>query len=93
MKKILILIATIAMFTSCDKYKYKAVYAVNDENNNVLFVDTVYAEGNEYSQLVLLVDGENYNLLKFSGGVESDLLIKTKQKVDIISFEQLKKVE
>ena len=92
MKKILILIA-LAMFTSCEKYNYKAVYSVKDENNNVLFVDTIYREGNEYAQLVLWVDNENYNKLKFNGGAESDLLIKTKQKVDIISFEQLKKVE
>ena len=43
MKKIsILLIAIIAMFTSCDKYNYKAVYAVSDENDNVLFVDTVY---------------------------------------------------
>lgn len=93
MKKILIFIATIAMFTSCVKYNYKAVYTVNDENDNVLFVDTVYAEGNKYAQLILRVDAENYNRLNFDKGFDSDLLIKTKQKVDIISFEQLNKVE
>lgn len=93
MKKILIFIATIAIFTSCDSYNYKAVYTVNDENDNVLFVDTVYAEGNKYAQLILRVDAENYNRLNFDNGVSSDLLLKTKQKVDIISFEQLNKVE
>lgn len=93
MKKILILIATIAMFTSCEKYNYKAVYSVKDENDNVLFVDTVYREGNENAQLYLWRDGENYNRLNFDGGFSSDLLIKTNRKVDIISFEQLKKVE
>ena len=93
MKKILIFIATIAMFTSCDIYNYKAVYTVNDENDNVLFVDTVYAEGNVYAKLILWVDAENYNKLNFDNGVSSELLLKTKQKVDIISFEQLNKVE
>lgn len=94
MKKIsILLIATIAMFTSCVKYNYKAVYSVKDENDNVLFVDTVYREGNEYSQLHLRLDVENYNMLKFDAGVESELLLKTKQKVEIISFEQLNKVE
>lgn len=92
MKKILILIA-LAMFTSCEKYNYKAVYSVKDENDNVLFVDTVYCEGTEYAQLYLWRDVENNNRLNFNGGFASDLLIKTKQKVDIISFEQLKKVE
>lgn len=94
MKKIsILLIATIAMFTSCVKYNYKAVYSVKNENDNVLFVDTVYHEGNEYSQLILRLDVENYNRLIFDGGVEDELLIKTKQKVEIISFEQLNKVE
>lgn len=93
MKKILILIAAMAMFTSCVKYNYKAVYSVNDENDNILFIDTVYAKGNEYSQLILWIDAENYNRLNFDAGFESDLLIKTKQKVDIISFEQLNKIE
>lgn len=94
MKKMLILlIATIAMFTSCDKYNYKAVYSVKDENDNVLFVDTVYAEGNEYAQLILWLDVENYSRLNFDKGFDSDLLLKTKQKVDIISFEQLNKVD
>lgn len=81
------------MFTSCDTYNYKAVYTVNDKNDNVLFVDTVYVEGDEYSQISLKTDAENYTRLYFDGGFESKLLIKTKQKVDIISFEQLKKVE
>ena len=93
MKKILILIATIAMFTSCEKYNYKAVYSVKDENDNVLFVDTVYAKGDEYTQLILWVDAENYNKLQINKGFASELLIKTKQKVDIITFEQLNKVE
>lgn len=93
MKKILIFIATIAMFTSCVKYNYKAVYSVKDENDNVLFVDTVYGEGNEYAQLILWMDAENYSRLNFDKGCSSDLLLKTKQKVDIISFEQLNKVE
>ena len=93
MKKILIFIATIAMFTSCVKYNYKAVYSVKDENDNVLFIDTVYAKGDEYAQLILWVDAENYNKLKINKGFDSELLIKTKQKVDIISFEQLNKVE
>lgn len=93
MKKILIFIATIAMFTSCVKYNYEAVYSVKDENDNVLFVDTVYAEGNEYAKLILWVDAENYYRLNFDNGVSSDLLVMTKQKVDIISFEQLNKVD
>ena len=93
MKKILILIAIIAMFTSCVKYNYKAVYSVKDENDNVLFVDTVYAEGNEYAQLILWMDVENYYRLNFDKGFSSDLLLKTKQKVNIISFEQLNIVE
>lgn len=93
MKKILIFIATIAMFTSCVKYNYEVVYSVKDENDNVMFVDTVYAEGDEYAQLILRVDAENYNKLKINKGFASELLIKTKQKVDIISFEQLNKVE
>jgi hypothetical protein len=93
MKKILIFIATVLLFVSCDSYKYKAVYSVKDENDNVLFVDTVYAEGNDYSKLVLSVDCENYYRLNFNGGFESKILLKTKQKVDIISFEQLNKVE
>ena len=93
MKKILIFIATIAMFTSCVKYNYKAVYSVKDENDNVLFVDTVYAEGTEYVQLILWVDAEKYSRLNFDKGFSSDLLLKTKQKVDIISFEQLNKVD
>lgn len=92
MKKILILIATIAMFTSCEKYKYKAVYSVKDENDNVLYVDTVYCEGTENARLCLFKDVEN-NMLNFDGGFAFDLLVKTKQKVDIISFEQLNKVE
>ena len=86
-------IATVLLFVSCDSYKYKSVYSVKDENDNVLFVDTVYAEGNKYAQLILRVDAENYNRLNFDKGFDSDLLIKTKQKVDIISFEQLNKVE
>lgn len=53
MKKILILIATIAMFTSCEKYNYKAVYSVKDENDNLLFVDTVYREGSDNAKLYL----------------------------------------
>jgi hypothetical protein len=94
MKKIsILLIAIIAIFTSCDSYNYKAVYTVNDENDNILFVDTVYAEGNEYAKLILWVDAENYSKLNFDNGISSDLLLKTKQKVDIISFEQLNKVE
>ena len=94
MKKIsILLIAIIAIFTSCDKYNYKAVYAVSDENDNVLFVDTVYAEGNKYAQLILWKDVENYSRLNFDKGFRSDLWLKTKQKVDIISFEQLNKLE
>lgn len=93
MKKILILIAIIAIFTSCVKYNYKAVYSVKDENDNVLFVDTVYAEGDGYTQLVLWMDAENYSRLNLNQTFSSDLLLKTKQKVDIISFEQLNKVE
>lgn len=94
MKKILILIAAIVMFTSCnEKYNYKTIYTVKDKNDNVLFADTVYREGYDYSRLLLWVDVENYNRLIFDNGYSSDILIKTKQKVDIISFEQLKKVE
>lgn len=86
-------IATVLLFVSCDSYKYKSVYSVNDENGNILFTDTVYIVGTEYSQLVLSVDDENYYRLIFDRGFESALLIKSKQKVDIISFEQLNKVE
>lgn len=93
MKKILIFIATIAMFTSCVKYNYKAVYSVKDENDKVLFVDTVYAEGDEYARIILYMDAENYYRLNFDKGHSYDYLLKTKQKVDIISFEQLNKVE
>lgn len=94
MKKILIFIATIVMFTSCnEKYNYKTIYTVKDKNDNVLFTDTVYREGYDYSKLLLWADVENYNRLIFDNVYSSDILIKTKQKVDIISFEQLKKVE
>ena len=93
MKKFLILIATVVLFASCDRYNYKSVYAVKDENGNVMFADTLYSTGNKYSYLRLWVDGENYYTLHFNGGFQSDLLIQTKQKVDIISFEKLNKVD
>ena len=92
MKKILILFATIVMFTSCDKYNYQSVYSVKDENDNVLYVDTLYSEGNKNARLFLISDVE-HNMLKFDDGYFCDLLLKTKQKVEIISFEQLNKVE